>query len=167
MAKSLNKFKVLVDSREQKPWKFVESDFCLGACPGTLKTGDYTLEGLEDWFVLEKKKSPQELYQNICTADTERFERELLRLQEIPHSYIICEFTLSDIKKFPWSSSLSIGIKKKIGSKGEYFLRRFIEITTQYRVPIILAGTDAQAVACSIFKRVWTLHNERNDNTNS
>lgn len=162
-----NKFTIVVDTREQKPWKFMETDYCNGVVTSALKTGDYTLKGLEDWFVIERKFSPQELYQNICTADTERFERELVRLQEIPHSYIICAFTLSDIKKFPWSSSLSMPIKKKIGAKGEYYLRRFIEITTQYRVPIILAGTDAQAVACSIFKRVFTLYHERNNNTNS
>ena len=148
------KYIVLSDTREQTPWKFIRTDYCDGTEVATLSTGDYTLKGLEDKFVLERKGSAAEFYNNICTADKARFEREMVRLSLMPHSYIILEFTLNDILKFPHTSALPARVKKAIGNKGDYYLRRFLEIQTQYRVPIILAGAQGKETAISLFKRV-------------
>jgi len=52
----MQKVKVLVDTREQCPWKFTENSWCSGSEITTLKTGDYTLEGFEDKLCVEKKK---------------------------------------------------------------------------------------------------------------
>lgn len=157
----MNKFKVLRDSREKEGhgWLFGKSDYCDGYAVAALKTGDYSLDGYDNIITIERKESSQEFYSNICGAAKDRFERELVRLQKIPHSYIICEFGMSDIIGFPWNADMPYAAKKKIGSRGDYFLLRFLEIQSQYRVPIILAGNEGQRVALSLFKRLFKIVN--------
>lgn len=149
-----SKFFILYDNKEQNPWRFIKSDYCEGSERAHLKTGDYTLRGYEDQFVIEKKATASELYNNLCTNDFKRFEKELIRLTEIPHAFILCEFTMNDIYNFPNNSNLPPLVKKKIGNKSSFFLSKFLEIQVKYNIPIILAGAQAKQVALSLFKRI-------------
>jgi hypothetical protein len=139
----INKFTILKDKQEKPGFAFVQDDYCAGYRMESLDTGDYTLEGLEDIFTIERKGSIQEFAQNLCGPDFKRFEKELIRLKAMPHSYIVCEFNVDQIPTFPWSTDLPIFVKKKIRVKGDYLMKRYLEVQMEYRVPIIFAGGAA------------------------
>lgn len=121
---------IIIDTRERKPYIFGLKSIKKG-----LKTGDYSLEGYEDRIVVERKGR----------ADIEscwhkaRFKRELERLSEIPHSFLILEcFNTSSfdmpLEHFIWSTSLHYNVKTYCVSnrrKGkecvEYLLTKFWE----------------------------------------
>ena len=100
--KKTPKFVVIKDTREQKGWIFHSGDACDGMKPGTLKTGDYTLEGFEDAVCIERKKSVEEVANNVG-KEKKRFNAEMERIQEYPFKYIICEFSMSDVINYPRS----------------------------------------------------------------
>ncbi len=66
---------IIVDTREQDPLVFSR----LQSERGTLTTGDYSIKGAEHLFAIERKTISDLI--NCCTAERERFERELLRLR--------------------------------------------------------------------------------------
>ena len=72
---------VLVDTREQRPWfGGPVRGFEFETARATLPTGDYTLDGLHERVLVERKSLPDLL--NCVTRDRERFERELQRLAD-------------------------------------------------------------------------------------
>jgi ERCC4-type nuclease len=151
----MNKFTVIADTAEQKVKSFIKTDYCNGTTSKSLIWGDYSLEGLEDKFIVERKGAVTEFYSNICGADWERFEKELIALQYYPDAYIICEFSMNDVIKFPYNTRMPLSAKKKI-RKG-YFLRRLMEVMTTYKIPIIFASSEenARTIMISLFKRIW------------
>lgn len=92
------KYTVIRDTREQRGWNFDASDRCLGTQIGTLKTGDYSLLGFEDQFVIERKGSPAELATNLFQK---RFHAELARLDKFKHAYLFLEFGMEHVINFP------------------------------------------------------------------
>lgn len=150
----MDKYQVKRDTREQEEhgWMFPESDTCLGTLTETLATADYTLAGYEKLFVIERKGSPAEFCQNIVQ---DRFDRELKRLEEFTHPFIICEFDMWHIQNFPKKSGIPERLWPKLRITPQYFLLRFWEIQLQYKVRIILAGADGgRNAASSLFKRI-------------
>lgn len=151
MAKAKPQYRVCVDSRERTPWTFENTESCSGWVKKALPTGDYSIEGWEDAFVIERKGSTGEIAKNVGEA---RFTRELERLSRMAHPFIVCEFTVADILMFPVAS----GIPRKrwgyIKMRGPYLLRRLSEFMVNYGVPIIFAGPHGKEVALSLFKRI-------------
>ena len=94
-------FVVVVDSREQAPFHFtgIEADKSDGGVDGqqlivpttimTLKTGDYSIVGLEDKIAVERK-SIADWFNSIGT-DRERFEREMERLALMDYAAVVIE----------------------------------------------------------------------------
>lgn len=91
-------FTVLVDQQEGRPYKFrdLRADAREGRRPLRvatrtvhLKTGDYSLEGMEDRVSVERK-SLADLYGTLGGA-RERFERELARLQQMECATVVIE----------------------------------------------------------------------------
>jgi ERCC4-type nuclease len=66
---------VVVDGREQTPLVFTR----LASVEGTLYSGDYSIQGLEDLFAVERKSIGDLV--GCCTGDRARLERELHRLR--------------------------------------------------------------------------------------
>jgi len=65
-----------------------------------LDTGDYSIEGLEDFISIDRKKSVNEIISNISGAtDRIRFRKELDRAKGIAHFFIMCEFSIDDVLK--------------------------------------------------------------------
>lgn len=146
------KFAALKDTREKNGgWFFPPSDSCEGTTIKTLKTGDYTLRGFEETFIVERKKSTSEWAKNIIE---ERFERELERLDEFESPFIVCEFTMSDIIRFPYNSGIPKYKWKGLRITSEYMLKRTLEIQLAHKAKLIFAGTDGYHVCWSLFKRV-------------
>lgn len=83
-------FLVICDTREQFPFGFQgirgrasqkNRPLIVPVKLAGLTTGDYSIEGLEDWITIERK-SLADLFGTIL-GDRERFERELSRMQAI------------------------------------------------------------------------------------
>lgn len=154
MKKELPKVKIIRDTREQTGWVFEKSDWCDGTVTKTLPSADYSIEGLEDKFVIERKGKLQEFAKNILE---DRFERELERLDQFDHSFIIGEFTIEDIYMFPVNSGIPKFLWGKLRVKPELIIKRYMEIQTNHKVKIIPAGRHARSCAETLFKRFQCL----------
>lgn len=155
MAEKIN-LNIIIDTREQQCWDFSDQFsqdkyYSCSSERGTLKTGDYTLKGLEDILVIERKASSAEIAQNI-TED--RFEREFKRLAEYKHKFVICEFDMRDIMNYPIGSGIPQRAWSSIKIKGKYILKKITELQLTYGVPFIFAGDFAVEQAIAIFKKV-------------
>ena len=82
---------ILVDSREQHPLDFWDSP----RRSATLKTGDYSAEGLENIIALERK-SLADLFGTVG-GGRERFEREIVRASKLWYFGIVIEATLDQV----------------------------------------------------------------------
>lgn len=90
---------VLVDTREQTPWEFADVYFhgekrTFPTRRATLKSGDYALEGLETFAVVERKSLSDFL--SSITHGRDRFKREMERLAEFRSKAVIVEQPLDD-----------------------------------------------------------------------
>jgi hypothetical protein len=151
----MGKYKVIQDTREKQGWEFAPSKHCEGMVVGTLKTGDYTLEGYEDVLCIERKGSVSEVSGNLCHPDKwPAFERELARLDAFPHPFIILEFTIDQLVQHPIGSGIPKSRFWQVKVKGPFLLKRLIEIQLDHRCQIVFAGDRGKEYASSIFKRV-------------
>lgn len=94
------KLTVLVDSREQRPFDFDAERF--EVVRATLRTGDYTLPGLEDRFTLERK-SISDLVSSVI-HDAIRFRKELYRLAAFDLALIVVECDYQDVIQHRYES---------------------------------------------------------------
>ena len=89
---------VLVDTREREPFPLHANhpNWIGGERRGALKTGDYTVEGMEDLLCLERKSLPDLV---ACTVTyRRRFLAACTRLARFRWKAIVVEATLEDIK---------------------------------------------------------------------
>jgi DNA excision repair protein ERCC-4 len=90
---------ILVDSREQKPYKFD----CIVPIPTTkivaLKVGDYSIEGYQDEIGIERK-SLEDAY-NTFGQGRKRFQRELEKSIGFKFFAVIIESDWHSIVKYP------------------------------------------------------------------
>lgn len=82
----------IIDTREQLPLDLSP----LISIRGTLKTGDYSLQGYEDHICIERKGLSD--FIQCCTFQRERFERELERLRVFDYKAIVIEGTWANIE---------------------------------------------------------------------
>lgn len=78
---------IIIDTREQLPYAFPDDWQCLRQA---LPTGDYTLLGFQDSFLIERKS----LNDLLGCLFTPRFKRELERLRQVQHSFLVVEASL-------------------------------------------------------------------------
>ncbi len=91
--------KILIDSREQLPYKFETASET-----GTLPTGDYSLVGAESLIAIERK-SVDDLI-GCLTSGRERFERELHRGKALDYFGLVIEASLSDLSNGRYRSEM-------------------------------------------------------------
>lgn len=149
-------FTVLVDTREKQPWE-LSSSRVLGREFIKLDTGDYTVEGLEDKLCIDRKASVNELAGNITQA---RFKRELERIREFPHAFIILEASAQDVFDYPHSADLPPAVRKKIRINGNYLMRCLNRMQIKYGFNVIYAGNreNAQRIAVNLMEDVLELY---------
>lgn len=159
-----NRYRVARDTREQKGhgWMFDPSETCSGTLIKTLKTGDYTLVGYEDILAIERKGTVQEFVQNITQKEKWAcFKEELFRMEDMPAAFIVCEFTLDDVLRYPAGSSLPYSVQKKIRISPQFYLKRLLEIELNFKARLkLVGGLRAKEYVSSLFKRVvekWPL----------
>lgn len=148
------RYRVIRDTREKEGhgWEFSMKARCDGTSHGALETGDYSLVGYEHKFTIERKGSVAEFVQNLCQK---RFVKELERLREFEHAFIILEFTMDDIINYPYSANLPKKVRNKIVLDGRAVLAKFNKMLLDYpNVHVIYAGDKGKEIALSLFKRV-------------
>ena len=94
--------RILVDSREQQPWRLPRSKIV------KLRYGDVTLEGKEDLICIERKGSVHDFYKSIG-KNRARFLRMMWNMTEdVKYCYLILEFSLADLYYKPEYSQMDI-----------------------------------------------------------
>jgi ERCC4-type nuclease len=92
---------VLVDTREQNPFDFTRFEgWFAGVEKKSLKVGDYTIAGLENVCVVERKDLADLVHS--CTANRCAFVERLRIMTNYPHRLLVITSTLSEIKS-PYS----------------------------------------------------------------
>jgi ERCC4-type nuclease len=148
--KSNDPFTIIVDTREQMPWEFGFHN----TAKRKLDTGDYSMEGFESIFAIERKKSVSEIANNITES---RFKDVLERMGQIPHSFMIMEFSLDEIYQFPVGSDVPKKMWDKLRISGNYIIKYLIEAQLNYNIHILFCddAENAERVAVSLMKRIY------------
>ncbi len=172
-------YTVVRDTREklEQGWLFPKTEKCSGTIIQKLDSGDYSLAGLEHMVSLERKGSVNEFCTNL-TQD--RFcapfdplkpmdkQSELVRLQSIKYSYILLEFEMDELIKYPNIPSVPPRLRHSIRFKGAAALKKIIELEMMFNTRIVFCGKRGKDMASSIFKRVVEeLEQARNVKNNS
>ena len=154
-----DEFTIVVDSREQMPWEFGYHT----TSKRKLDTGDYSIEGMESIFTIERKMSVSEIANNITEN---RFKDVLNRLSKIPHAYMIMEFDIEDIYTFPVGSDIPKKLWDKLRIKGHYIMRVLLEAQLNHNIHILFCGdaTNAERTAVSLMKRIYEKYGKQNNN---
>jgi ERCC4-type nuclease len=88
---------VLVDTREQTPFCFTRfRGWFERVTPKALPLGDYSVEGMENLCIVERKSLPD----LVCSFTSERpaFIKRLRKMGEIPHRLLVITAALSQVK---------------------------------------------------------------------
>lgn len=115
-------FAVVVDTREQAPWHFLNVDpwkIVPLVTDRALSSGDYSILGAESRIAVERK-SVQDLLGSI-TSGRERFEREFERLASFEHASIVVEGDWQQI--FEALRSTKISADSVVGTVASWTVR--------------------------------------------
>jgi len=142
-------FTIIIDTREQQPWEFPE----FAVANRKLDTGDYSIEGLENIFTIERKRTVSEIAGNISEK---RFINELERMKPYKHKFILMEFTFNNLLDYPVGSTVPRRLWNSLKITGKYLLKYLTDISIKYDVHIIYCGSkdNAEEMALSIMKRM-------------
>ena len=146
---------IIVDTREREgTWTFSSADEIINQ---KLDTGDYSVVGLEDILCIERKKSISEFALNVTEK---RFKESLLRMENYQYRYIIFEFTINDILKFPIGSGIPKHQWSKMRVTPQFIMMFISQIQVSHNIHVIFAGdrSNAMYVAKNIMKRVAEKH---------
>jgi len=159
MAKIPN-YIVIKDTREKEGYFFKKYDKCSGMVVETMKTGDYTIKGLEDVLCIERKASVEEIANNLGKKKN-AFLSEMERMQEFKYSFMVLEFSMEDLLKFPENSKIPKNKLKQVRITGKYLLKSLVAFQLWYNTKIIFCGNkyNSFSVTSSIFKRVNEIAN--------
>ena len=164
MAKKFKKpdipdYYVVKDTREQNGYFFSKFNKCAGMVTQKLDTGDYTIEGMEDKICVERKASVEEISINLC-KQKHAFMNEIERMKEFPHRFLILEFSLDDLIKFPDETRIPADKIKSVRITGKYILRCLMEFQVHDGIHVVFADDKYNAFRyiSSLFKRINELY---------
>lgn len=138
---------IIVDTREGNPFLFESVDPRPEVVRGALKTGDYSLQGLESQVCIERKEIG-DLF-NSCGQGRDRLEREFQRMKDFQFAALVIESDWQAIYKTPPARSQ---MDPKI------ILRTLIAWHMRYDVKIWPCPTRgfAEKLTYLLLKRFWT-----------
>lgn len=122
---------IVIDSREQTPFEFGDG---VQTVPGSLETGDYSIQGCTDLISVERKSLPDLV--GCIGQGRERFERELRRLRGYTYKAVIIEATLKQCMAGKWRGKITPS--QLLGSIASWRVK--------YKIDFIYAG-DAESAA--------------------
>lgn len=74
-------------------------------------------------------------------------------MKEFKYPFLVLEFTLADVLRFPQVSRIP-KIKRKGVPSSRVMLKRILEIQIHYGIHVALVGNKGQDYARSLFKRI-------------
>lgn len=118
---------IIADSRERKSYADIISRRGVGVEISGLKTGDYTIKGLENKFAIERKTLTD--FISSITHKRKSFEEKVVQASKNLSFYaIVIECTLHDITNHNYSNDVA----------PEAILNTILCWTVKYHIPIIL-----------------------------
>lgn len=145
-------FVIIVDTREQKPWQFEHQ----AKANHKLDTGDYSIEGYENLLAIERKRNVAEIANNITEK---RFKDVVDRLSKIKHSYILLEFDLDDVMRYPVGSDIPKRLWDKIRISPSFIIKHLIDLQVDSNIKVIFCGNsdNAEKIALSLMRKIYKL----------
>jgi ERCC4-type nuclease len=143
--------RVIVDTREQTPWRFSSN---VDVEVASLPTGDYSLAGATDRVAIERKSLPDLVA--CCGPERERFLDCCRRLRDYDLRAVVVEAALDDVLAHVYRSRMAP--QSVVGTT--------IALLVDYSVPTIWAG-DAKNAANLVERmltRVWRKRMEGESN---
>ncbi len=119
---------ILIDTKEQKPWDLVGESQRVG-----LKTGDYSVLGLQDRLVIERKSLTD--LANTVVGDWLRFCKQLRRMASMDSAVIAVESSVDELLAYNYTSDV----------KPMSVLGRCSAITLDYGIPVLFLGSRESA----------------------
>lgn len=96
----MGKFTAIRDTREKPAhgWIFYEDSACAGTSIYKLDTGDYSIEGLEETFCIERKQTISEFVNN---CNQKRWAACVERMGKMDSAHILFEFPEHHVEEWP------------------------------------------------------------------
>lgn len=137
---------IVVDTREQKPYKFDHSML------KTLESGDYSIRGLEHRIVIERK-SKTDAFGSLGKGRS-RFEREIRRMSGYDYAAIVIECSLASFLRPPAFTRMN----------PRAALNTLISWNVKYGIQVHFASDrkHARALVYRILEKYWK-HKRNND----
>lgn len=141
---------VIIDTREQQPWSFEH----YAVAHKKLDTGDYSIEGMETKLAIERKKSVNEIANNVTEK---RFKDVLERLSSFEYAFILLEFNINSVLDYPVGSNLPKRMWDKVRISPAFLIKNILDWQIKHNINVIFCGSsdNATTIAQSIFKRVY------------
>lgn len=145
-------FTVIIDTREQQPWTFSE----YVVANKKLDTGDYSIEGLQEIFAIERKKSINEIANNIVEP---RFKDVINRMGQLKYSFFLLEFGMTDVLNYPIGSNLPKRMWDKVRITPAFIMKNILDWQLQYNIKVLFCNnaSNAEKVAEYIMKKIYLL----------
>jgi hypothetical protein len=91
------------------------------------------------------------------------FNAEMERMKDFPFSFLVCEFDMADVLRYPEGSRVPRNLRAKVKVTGKYLLKCLLEFQVWYDTKIIFAGNKNNAflVCNSLFKRLNELFHKK------
>lgn len=142
-------FTIIIDTREQQPWTFEH----YATASRKLDTGDYSIEGLEDVVCIERKKSINEIANNITES---RFIDVVDRMSKFKYAFMLFEFNLSNVLDYPIGSNLPKKYWDKVKITPAFIIKHILELQLNHNIKILFCGSasNAERMAEYILKKV-------------
>ena len=149
MTNNYNNFTIIIDTREQQPWTFQEYT----TAHQKLDTGDYSIQGLEHIICVERKKSVSEFANNIVES---RFKDVVMRMSQFKYSFLLLEFDLDDVLKYPIGSTVPKKMWDKVKISPAFLVKNIIDLQLQHNIQVYFCGSpsNAEKLASYIFKKI-------------
>jgi hypothetical protein len=143
-------FTIIVDTREQQPWKFMH----FATAHKKLDTGDYSIDGLQHLLCIERKKSVSEFANNIVES---RFQDVIIRMSRLKYSFLLLEFSLQEILIYPIGSTVPKKMWNKIKISPAFLLKNILELQLNHNIIVYFCGDadNAEKMAEYILKKIY------------
>lgn len=136
---------IVTDTREQRPFPFHK--YPAQVERGTLKTGDYSLAGLEQHCAIERKSLDDLI--GCLSVGRDRFERELERGAALECFAVAIEASLEDVARHRYTSRMA----------PHAALQSILAFQVRYGCPFVWAGSREGAE----YVTFWTLEKFRRE----
>lgn len=137
---------IVIDTREQLPYSFQ-----FESIRSALKTGDYSLIGLETTIAIERKSLDD--FIGCITTGRDRFEKELSRADLLEKFWVVIEANLTSIEKGLYRSKVN----------PESVLGTLAAWSNRYKVGFIFADNriSGQKITERLLKHAWNEYLKR------